>query len=108
VQFYGHPQIAMRLNPAVFWPRPEVESAVICVDTYDTPPVTVPDEKLFFQIVRAGFGQKRKQLRNSLSAGLQISKECADEWLAQAEIDPQRRAETLSLEEWAALTRLKR
>jgi len=103
VQFYGQPQIAMRLNPAAFWPRPDVDSAVVRIDVLDAPSVAVPDEKLFFRVVRAGFGQKRKQLRNSLSAGLGIAKAQAGDLLAGAGIDPQRRAETLSLEEWAAL-----
>jgi len=106
VQFYGKPQIVMKLNPAVFWPRPEVESAVVRIDTYDTPPVDVPDDKTFFRVVRAGFSQKRKQLRNSIGSGLAIKAEIAGELLEQAGIDPRRRAETLSLEEWAALTRI--
>jgi 16S rRNA (adenine1518-N6/adenine1519-N6)-dimethyltransferase len=105
VQFYGNPQIAMRLNPAAFWPRPDVESAVMRIDVYPAPPVDVPDEKSFFRVVRAGFGQKRKQLRNSLSAGLHLDKGQVDTFLIQAGIDPQRRAETVSLDEWAALTR---
>ena len=103
VQFYGQPQIAMRLNPAAFWPRPDVDSAVVRIDVFDAPRVAVPDEKAFFRVVRAGFGQKRKQLRNALSAGLGISKAQAVELLERAGIDPQRRAETLSIEEWAAL-----
>ncbi len=105
VQFYGQPQIVMQLSQAVFWPRPDVESAVVRIDVYDTPPVDVPDHRLFFRVVRAGFGQKRKQLRNALSSGLGITKPQADDLLAQAQIDPQRRAETLALDEWAALTR---
>ncbi|MBN1200972.1 MAG: 16S rRNA (adenine(1518)-N(6)/adenine(1519)-N(6))-dimethyltransferase RsmA [Anaerolineae bacterium] len=105
VQFYGQPQIVARLNAGVFWPRPDVESAVVRIDVYRTPPVAVPDEQLFFRVVRAGFGQKRKQLRNALSAGLHIDKERTADLLGSAGIDPQRRAETLSLEEWAALTR---
>lgn len=104
VQFYGKPSIIAKLKPGVFWPRPEVDSAVISVDVYETPPVDIPDEKRFFRVVRAGFGQKRKQLRNSLSGGLAIKGAEADELLAQAEIDPRRRAETLSLEEWARLS----
>ena len=106
VQFYGQPQIVMRLSPAVFWPRPDVESAVVRIEVYDTPPVDVSDERLFFRVVRAGFSQKRKQLRNALSNGLSIAKTQTGELLAQAEIDPQRRAETLNLAEWAALTRV--
>lgn len=106
VQFYGKPQIATRLNPAAFWPRPDVESAVIRIDTYDEPLVDVPDEKTFFQVVRAGFGQKRKQLKNALSGGLRLDNEQTAALFAESGIDPRRRAETLTLEEWAQLTRV--
>jgi 16S rRNA (adenine1518-N6/adenine1519-N6)-dimethyltransferase len=105
VQFYGQPQIATRLKPAVFWPRPDVDSAVVRIDTYTKPPVDVPDANLFFRVVRAGFSMKRKQLKNSLGGGLQMKSRAAAALLEQAEIDPKRRAETLSLAEWAALTR---
>ena len=105
VQFYGHAEVVARLKSGAFWPRPDVESAVVRVDVFSSPRVNVPDEKLFFRVVRIGFSQKRKQLRNTLSAGLQISKADADALLLQNDIAPQRRAETLSVEEWAALTR---
>lgn len=106
VQFYGQPQIVTRLNRAVFWPRPDVDSALVRIDTYDRPPVNVPDEKTFFRMVRAGFGQKRKQLKNAISSGLSLKADAAAALLESAGIDPRRRAETLTLEEWAALTRL--
>ncbi|GIK62995.1 MAG: ribosomal RNA small subunit methyltransferase A [Chloroflexota bacterium] len=106
VQFYGKPELVMRLNPAVFWPRPDVESAVVRIDTFSQPPVDVPDDMTFFKVVRAGFGQKRKQLKNSLANGLALTNEQADQVLAGAGIDGRRRAETLNLEEWAILTRI--
>ena len=105
VQFFGEPRIINRLKPAAFWPRPDVDSAVVRIDVYDEPPVEVPSEDAFFRVVRAGFGQKRKQLKNSLGSGLGIKTAQAADLLEQAEIDPRRRAETLTLEEWAALTR---
>lgn len=105
VQYYGQPQIIMRLNPAAFWPRPDVESAVVRIDVYDAPPVDVPDTPTFFRVVRAGFSLKRKQLRNALSSGLHIAKPDAAALLAGAAIDARRRAETLTLGEWAALAR---
>ncbi len=105
VQFFGRPHIAGKLNPAVFWPRPEVDSALLRIDTYPAPPVDVPDVKIFFRMARAGFGQKRKQLRNSLGAGLQLKAEALAAISAASGIDLTRRAETLTLEEWAALTR---
>ena len=105
VQFYGKPQIVTRLSPAIFWPRPDVTSALVRIDTYgDQHAVQVPDEATFFRVVRAGFSQKRKQIRNALASGLSLGREETDRLLATAGLDPQRRAETLSLDEWAALT----
>lgn len=105
IQFYGQPRLVSRLNRALFWPRPEVDSALLRIDIYDKPPVDVPSAVAFFRVVKAGFSQKRKQLRNAVSAGLHMTNTEADAYLRSANIDPQRRAETLSLEEWAALTR---
>lgn len=102
-QFYGQPSIVGKLNPAVFWPRPDVESAILRVDVYDHPPVDVPDEKTFFRVVKAGFSQKRKQLKNALGGGLGIKSRAAGDLLDKAGIEPSRRAETLTLEEWAVL-----
>lgn len=104
VQYYGAPQLVGKLNPAVFWPRPGVDSAILRVDTYPEPQVDVSDDKLFFRVVKAGFSQKRKQLKNSLSGGLQVKSKIAQGYLETAQIDSKRRAETLTLEEWARLT----
>ncbi|RMG76408.1 MAG: 16S rRNA (adenine(1518)-N(6)/adenine(1519)-N(6))-dimethyltransferase RsmA [Chloroflexi bacterium] len=104
VQFYGQAEIVTRLKPGVFWPRPDVDSAVIRIDTFDTPPVDVPNADIFFRVVKAGFSQKRKQLKNALSGGLGIKTKLAGELLDSAGIDPTRRAETLTLEEWASLS----
>ncbi len=97
-QFYAQVKIAARLKAAIFYPRPEVDSAVVRLDTYPQPPVDVPDEATFFRIVKAGFSQKRKQLKNSLGSQYAPLLDFTD-------IDPHRRAETLSLEEWASLAR---
>lgn len=105
VQFYGQPHIVTRINPAVFWPRPDVESAIVRIDTYSAPPLNVPSADIFFQVVRAGFSMKRKQLKNALSGGLQIASSAAGDLLERAGINPTRRAETLTLDEWAALAR---
>lgn len=105
VQFYGKPRIITRLKPGVFWPRPDVDSAVLCIDPFDHPVLDVPDAKTFFRVVRAGFGQKRKQLKNSLGGGLGIKAKRAGEIMDITGIEPSRRAETLAMEEWAALTR---
>jgi len=104
-QYYGKPRIVTRLSAGVFWPRPDVDSAVVRIDVYDRPPVDVPDDETFFRVVRAGFSQKRKQLKNALADGLHLSAEATVHWMQAAGIDPRRRAETLTLEEWAALAR---
>ena len=106
VQFYGRPRIVSRLKPAAFWPRPDVDSAVVRIDLQGRPALAVPDEASFFRVVRAGFSQRRKQLRNALGNGLGLSSAAAAGLLNAADIDPQRRAQTLALEEWAALSRV--
>lgn len=105
VQYYGAARIINRLGPAVFWPRPNIHSAVLRIDPHPTPPVSVPSTKAFFRLVKAGFSLKRKQLKNALAGGLRIKGATAAQLLAAAGIDPQRRAETLTLEEWAQLAR---
>jgi 16S rRNA (adenine1518-N6/adenine1519-N6)-dimethyltransferase len=107
VQFYGQPRIVARIKAGAFYPRPKVDSAVVRIDV-GVDPTVMPSgggaQAAFFRVVRAGFGQKRKTLRNSLSAGLGIAAGRAEEVLRQAGVDPRRRAETLSLEEWAQVT----
>jgi 16S rRNA (adenine1518-N6/adenine1519-N6)-dimethyltransferase len=106
VQFYAHPSLVDIVPAAAFYPSPQVDSAVLRLDVHAASPVGVTDVPAFFHVVRAGFGQKRKQLRNSLSAGLGITPAAAVLVLAAADIDPTRRAETLALDEWARLTRV--
>lgn len=103
VQFYGRPRVVAKIPAGAFVPPPKVDSAVVRVDTFASSPVEVPDAQAFFRVVRAGFGQKRKQLRNSLAAGLNLPAPDVAAALARAGIDPRRRAETLSLAEWASL-----
>lgn len=107
VQFYAQPRIIQTVPAGAFHPRPKVDSAILRLDISSNPDVaavkTDEDVKLFFRIVKAGFSQKRKQLRNSLSGGLGIPKQAASTLLETAEISPQRRAETLSLAEWTQL-----
>ncbi len=103
VQLYGRPQLLFRLRPGAFHPPPEVDSAVVRIDRHPHPPVEVMDVDRFFQVVRAGFSQPRKQLSNSLASGLGISSDEAADALRRAGIDPRTRAERLSLEDWARL-----
>jgi len=105
VQFYGVPRIVARIKAGSFYPRPEVESAVLRVDPHPAPPLPPEEIAGFFRVVRAGFSQPRKQVRNALAAGLALSREDTEAWLARAGIAPQRRAETLSIAEWIALLR---
>jgi 16S rRNA (adenine1518-N6/adenine1519-N6)-dimethyltransferase len=103
LQFYGVPTIVMRLAPGAFIPRPKVESAVLRVDVLPTPPLPEADHAPFFALVAAGFGQRRKTVRNSLTAGLGLPKEAIGDMLAAAGIAPERRAETLTVADWLAL-----
>jgi 16S rRNA (adenine1518-N6/adenine1519-N6)-dimethyltransferase len=105
VQFYGRPTIVARLPAASFYPPPEVDSAVVKIEVYPHPPVAVDDVDGFFRLVRAGFTAARKQAVNSLAQGLGLPRDEVADRLDEAGINPQRRAETFTLEEWAALYR---
>ncbi len=104
VQFYAEPRIVQRVPAAAFSPRPKVDSAILHLRVRPQPAVEV-EPRLFFSVVRAGFSQKRKQIHNSLAAALSLDKATVQQWLAEAGIQPARRAETLSLDEWGALCR---
>jgi 16S rRNA (adenine1518-N6/adenine1519-N6)-dimethyltransferase len=104
VQIYGHPTIAAQIPSGSFYPVPKIDSTVVRVDIYPQPAIPAGQIKRFFQLAKAGFSQKRKTLRNALSAGLAWSPAQAKSMLSEAAIDPMRRAETLSLQEWAVLT----
>jgi 16S rRNA (adenine1518-N6/adenine1519-N6)-dimethyltransferase len=106
VQFYGCPSIITKVPSAAFFPEPGVDSAVIKIDVYKEPPVDVDNVEGFFKLVRAGFTAARKQVLNSLSQGLGLPKPAIQQMLTKASIDSQRRAETFTLEEWAALWRI--
>jgi 16S rRNA (adenine1518-N6/adenine1519-N6)-dimethyltransferase len=103
VQVYGNPRIASLIPAGAFFPSPKVDSAVLCIDIYKSPQIKPELLTTFFKLIKAGFSQKRKTLRNSLSSGLHISPSHAEEFLITAGIDPMRRAETLSIEEWSTL-----
>ncbi len=103
VQVYGAPRIAAQIPAGAFFPAPKVDSAVLVVDIFPTPLIREELLRPFFKLVKAGFSQKRKTLRNSLSSGLHISPIQSAELLSGANIDPRRRAETLSIQEWERL-----
>ncbi|MFQ5997489.1 MAG: 16S rRNA (adenine(1518)-N(6)/adenine(1519)-N(6))-dimethyltransferase RsmA, partial [Dehalococcoidales bacterium] len=106
VQFYGKPSIVSYVPAQSFHPIPKVDSAILRIDVYPQPAVKVTDERGFFEIVRAGFTTPRKQIANSLAQGLKLAKPEVLSLLKKADIVPQRRAETLTLEEWAKLWRV--
>ncbi|HCE18298.1 MAG TPA: ribosomal RNA small subunit methyltransferase A [Anaerolinea thermolimosa] len=103
VQIYGRPRVVLRIPAGAFIPPPKVDSAVVRIDLYETLPYSEHTREGIFRMAKAGFSQKRKTLRNALAGGLQISTAESGALLERAGIDPQRRAETLTLEEWAAL-----
>jgi 16S rRNA (adenine1518-N6/adenine1519-N6)-dimethyltransferase len=104
-QFYADARIAFHVAPSVFIPPPSVESAVAILDVRPEPPLPPAAQPRFFRIVNAGFRQKRKQVANSLAAELDLPKPVVQAWLESVGVDPMRRAQTLSVEEWVALTR---
>jgi 16S rRNA (adenine1518-N6/adenine1519-N6)-dimethyltransferase len=103
VQVYGRPQITAHIPAGAFVPAPNVDSSVLTIDIYPQPLIPKEFLDVFFRLIKAGFSQKRKTLRNSLSSGLSISPTAAAELLNRAGINPMRRAETLSIEEWQQL-----
>lgn len=103
VQFYAKPSVVAYVPASSFYPEPKVDSMVLRLDLLPEPAVVVSDVAGFFDVVRGGFSSPRKQLRNSLAQGLKLVPAQAALLLGKAEIDPQRRAETLGLEEWARI-----
>ena len=99
-QFYGTPQIVTTIKAGAFWPRPNVDSAVVRIDLDQQQPVA---EKPFFRVAKAGFSQKRKQLKNNLRQ-LGLTPTDLETILETANIDGRRRAETLTVAEWQQLT----
>lgn len=104
VLMYGDPSLEMRVPAGAFYPAPKVDSAVIKIDLYPEPLLTGSLRDHFFTVIKAGFLHKRKTLRNSLSKGLGWPPAKAADLLSAASVDPQRRAETLGLEEWIEVT----
>lgn len=107
VQFYAKPEIISYISKECFWPAPKVDSAIIKI----TP---LKDKKevpsaIFFEIVKAGFSHKRKQLVNNLCIlksknGVTLDKYKVTQWLLENNLKPNQRAETLSIEDWVSLT----
>ncbi len=103
VQLYASPRIVRFLPRAAFYPRPQVEAAVLRLDVRPAPAVVPEAPAAFLRFAQAGFKQPRKQLRNSLAEGLGIAPAEAAALAQRAGLDPARRPQALSLEEWARL-----
>lgn len=100
VQVYGTPRILFRVGKGAFVPPPNVESAVIRIETHKEPLLAFEQRDSFFRIVRAGFSQPRKQLINNLSGGLGINRHVVTAVLNDAGIDPTARPERLVVQDW--------
>lgn len=104
IELAGQTEIVQTVPPNSFWPEPKVKSALIHIDlTQPKIGLSEKEHDALFKVVTAGFSAKRKQLLNSLAGGLGLSQESTRELLKKAAIEPSRRAETLTLEEWVRL-----
>ena len=101
-QFYGRSERITTIKAGAFWPRPDVDSAVVKIDLDAERPLPFSEEKAFFKLIKAGFSQKRKQLHNNLRQ-LNLSSDEVDKLLQSAHINGRRRAQTLTIEEWVSI-----
>lgn len=106
VQLYGKPSVISKVSAQCFYPAPKVDSAILKIAVYPQPKIQTEDITGFFDIVRAGFSANRKQIVNSLSKSLKVPKSSIIPLLEKAGIDQQRRAETLTIDEWSILYRV--
>ena len=104
VQFYAKSEIISYVPKSSFWPVPKVDSAIIKIIPHKSAKIS-RNQRLFFRIAKAGFSQPRKQLSSNLSKDLKIDREIIKNWLLKNKIQSERRAETLTLEDWVKLTR---
>lgn len=102
-QFYATVQLGPIVPAALFTPPPQVDSRVITLVRRDVPLFADVDPQRYFRMVKAGFGERRKKLRSSLSGGLQLARGDVDELLDQAGVAPDARAQELSLQDWHRL-----
>jgi 16S rRNA (adenine1518-N6/adenine1519-N6)-dimethyltransferase len=100
VQYFGTPAIVGGIPAEAFYPVPKVDSAIVKVELRNAAARKVGEARRLFRVARAGFSQKRKMLRNTLAAGFAIPPKDVESLFDRAGVDPKRRAETLSVEEW--------
>lgn len=104
VQYYSEVKYIGDVPKTVFIPKPNVDSSIIRLDIRKQPSVNVIDEQLLFKVIKAGFNKRRKTLLNALNSNLDFKKESLESALKNCSIDPKRRAETLTVEEFASLS----
>lgn len=104
-QVFAETRLGAEIPREYFTPPPKVDSQVIVLETRTQRLVASEDERAFFRVVKAGFAERRKKLRSSIAAGLAIDKSAAEEILRHADIDPEKRAQDLTLDEWIRLAR---
>ncbi len=104
-QVYAEASLGVKVPREYFTPPPKVDSQVVILRSRPKPLIAPEDERALFRVVKAGFGNKRKKLRSSIAAGLAISKPAAEELLRHADINPDDRAEGLSIDDWLRLAR---
>lgn len=105
-QIFAEVSVGVEVPAVFFTPPPKVDSQVVILKTRPEPLVASQDQPAFFRVVKAGFSAKRKKIRSSLAGGLGISKANVETLLSKANIDPSRRAEALSIDEWVRLTKI--
>lgn len=103
VQYFGEPKIIAKVPAGSFWPRPKVESAIVCIKTQKHLNTKTLDDKEFFRVVRAGFAQKRKMLWSNLARGLKLDGGKVKEILREVVGNEKVRAEEVGMEEWRAI-----
>ena len=104
IQLYYQPELGQVVQAKLFEPPPKVDSQVIILKRREKPLFENLDSQKFFQVAKAGFSQRRKKLRSSLSGGLNISKDQVEDLLKKASASPDARAQELSLEQWNRLS----
>lgn len=104
-QIFAQTRLGVEVPREYFTPPPKVDSQVVVLVTRSQPLIPIDDLPVFFRLAKAGFVGKRKKLRSSIAAGLGISKPAAEELLNHASIDPNKRAQDLSIEDWRRLAK---
>ena len=100
VQFYSAPEIVELVSPMAFFPSPKVYSAVLKIKVFKEPLFEDINKKIFFRLIRAGFGEKRKMIANSMSGSLNLEKKLIEQLLRKAGVEPMLRPERLTLDDW--------